>query len=262
MTSHPVNVSTDKVTGERYYEYKGVAYPSVTTILSKGVVKGSIGEWRERLYREKTIEHWREIRDLMDQGDEVEVQNLLKEKVEDEASIGRSIGSQVHGAIEAEIISGTRIEIKAQPLKGFMDSYHRFLDTYQPKVLMQEFVCINTKYGYAGRGDVLLWTEEFGTTFTDWKTTRAGRHGHGIYPETALQLTGYSKCDLIVDDEGNELPMPELDGLLGINLRPRSGCAVPIPHSEDLWKYFRAILKSSEWANGAGFKYLGRKQEF
>lgn len=259
--TNPVKVSTDPTTGERYYTLDDENYISVTTALSKGIVKGGLDAWKAKLYRQAAIDQAKEIADLIRDGKTDEANSLLEDHFEHESSKGRSNGSVVHEAIEAEIRTGKALNLKNKTQQQYLDSFRRFCDDYQPEFVHIEVACFNRARKYAGRLDACIKTAEWGLSFIDWKTTRPGRHGHGIYPETALQLNAYSYCDLMVSDEGERFPLPLVDTLLGVNVRPSKYAVVPIERSEKIFNYFKACLKTSEWANGVGFHFLGRKVE-
>jgi hypothetical protein len=63
-----------------------------------------------------------------------------------------------------------------------------------------------------------------------------------------LQLSALANCDFILRIDGTEDPIPHVDGLAGLHLRPRSWKLVEINHEEECFEGFLAAKGVMEWA--------------
>jgi hypothetical protein len=70
----------------------------------------------------------------------------------------------------------------------------------------------------------------------DWKTSK------GVYPETACQLAAYQNAEFYIDDDGDEQPMPKVDGLGVVHVQNGVSelCAVNDPIKA--WQQFHNVL--------------------
>lgn len=123
-------------------------------------------------------------------------------------------GTEVH-KLAQRLAEGEEITVPEE-LVGHVDAYLKFRDDWEPYDEQVEFVVVNRTASYMGTGDLLCRlarAPELGLCLIDLKTSK------GVYDETGLQLAGYRYGESIVDEDGNEQPMPEVDSTLCLHVR-------------------------------------------
>ena len=105
---------------------------------------------------------------------------------------------------------------------------------------MTEKVVANRVHGYAGTFDAIL---KFGsgpltgkTYLCDWKTST------GVYGEMAMQIAAYANADFYLDEEGNEQPMPEVDGLGIVHVSPNGTTFHEVTDVDLAWDSFLTVI--------------------
>lgn len=111
----------------------------------------------------------------------------------------------------------------------------RFYDAWDVMPVIHEAFVFHEALGYAGRIDLLA--DLAGVRWLlDYKTGATG-----VWPETALQLTGYSRCTHIVDGD-RDVPMPEVQRAGAVWLRPDNWQLIPVRIDDAMWDVFRAAI--------------------
>lgn len=72
--------------------------------------------------------------------------------------------------------------------------------------------------------------------------------GKNLHDEIGLQLSALANCDFIIRADGREEPVPHVDGLAGLHLRPRSWKLVEVKHADACFQGFLAAKGVMEWA--------------
>jgi hypothetical protein len=158
-----------------------------------------------------------------------------------DAAAGR--GRQVHKLAE-RLITGERVAIP-DGLDGYVESYVRFLNEFDVRAVLVEAVIVSHTHRYCGTLDLIAdlldpddpepdpalrarvrW-------LLDLKTTRSG-----IFGETALQIAGYRHADAIVEDDGTETPMFDVDRAGAVWIRPNGYDLVPVQAEQEQHRLF------------------------
>lgn len=224
----------------RWHSYRvdGTKVPGVTTIT--GYFKsGALAEYPGKATREYAVNHWDELTAL---GPADRLKALSEAQWADrDAAAGR--GTEIH-ALGAALASGEQIAVPA-PLAAHVESYLDFLDRLEPRLAAPpELVVGNRTERYCGTADLLA---DLGPVpydgailpparwLLDVKTSRSG-----IFPETALQLTGYSRAEVFLGETGDERPVEWLGiercGALWIR---RDGWDLyPVETGDEVWDHF------------------------
>lgn len=124
-------------------------------------------------------------------------------------------GTEVH-RIAQRLAEGEEVQVPDE-LVGHVDAYLRFREEWGPYDEIVEFVGANRTHRYMGTGDLicrLRAAPELGLCEIDLKTNRSGPFG-----EVGLQLAAYRYFEAIVDEDGNEAVMPEIDSTLCLWVR-------------------------------------------
>lgn len=263
--SGPANSSTDRW-GAREYRWGDDAFPSVTTLLKDGIPKNALQYWVGKECGEFVTNNY----DLIGQtlkapnGRKLAydmVRNAPWANRDNAADFGTSLHEYAEhraaGRSRAEALLALDLAAEHQArFVGFQEHFELFLDEWKPDFERSEFTVYNRRYGYAGTGDLLAQIRGHGRTLGDYKTSKPGKQGHGIYPETCLQLNAYANGEFIGMPNGTEEPMPEVETLLAINIRHNGYHVIPAEKSD---RAFRAFLYASQVARfvGNGHTFLG-----
>lgn len=165
-------------------------------------------------------------------------------------------GTEVHKLAE-KLAKGETIEVP-EPLIGHVDSYRRFLDEFDPTDAVLERVVINRRWRYMGRLDSIMTIDHpaLGRTLLDVKTSRSGP-----FEEVALQLAGYRFAETMLDDDGTEIPMEQVDACGVVWVRADGYDLIPFTVREDVeFRTFLYAKQVGEWLdrdNGAGAQVKG-----
>lgn len=245
--SAPANAaSTSK---GRLYTHPGTGekWPSVTTIISGGVPKPALPRWSAKAAAEYAVKTW----DTLSTLDADERVALIKGAPWRESESAADLGSAVHEAIDF----WCRNEPKPEWLPGvepFMESFVDFLEKRDPTFTHNEVTVVNRTHGYAG-------TLDFIATISGLVTLGDVKTGKAVYPEVALQLVALAKAEFILTYDGEELPMPTVDILAALHVRPRSWTLMHVVPREASWRAFLAAREVWAWTHETAPNVFGAK---
>lgn len=234
----------------RTYTWKDREVPSVTTIIGDGMPKPALVAWGPKMCAEWVSNN---MTTLVAIDDKKLIVDMVKGSPYRERDAAADMGTLLHRYAEARV-SNLPLPDVPDKLDGFIKHLEMFLEEWKPTFLRTEVTCFNFKYGYAGTFDGLCEIDGHGLCLIDWKTSKIGRQGHGIYPETCLQLNAYSNAEFMAEVNGTESAMPAVDKLFAINIRDTMYAVVPVEKSD---RAFRAFLYTKQVAefvkNGSEF---------
>jgi hypothetical protein len=218
------------------YKLDGKAVKGVTTLLNAGYPKPMLVNWAAKAVAEYVADNFDLVRELRAQGRQ-ETIDLLKGAHYRDRDRAAARGTDVH-ALAEELIHGQTVEVP-EHLAGYVNGYVRFLDQWQITPVVTEKPCANRERWYAGTFDAVA---EFGAgqlagrrLLLDWKTSK------GVYGETAMQLAAYQNAEFYVSNDGEEVPMPEVDGLAVVHVTPDGTDLYEIADPELAWKQFQHV---------------------
>lgn len=245
MTSPRLSNTTSK---GRTYSFKDREVPSVTSIIGAGVPKPALVNWGPRVCGE-----W--VSNNMSTLQAVEDKKLIIDMVKGapwrDRDAAADMGTMLHQYAEA-LTSGLPVPEVPDKLVGFIKHLELFLQEWKPDFTRTEVTVFNFKYGYAGTLDFLAGVSGHGLVLGDYKTSKFGRQGHGIYPETCLQLNAYANAEFMVDTNGVEIEMPPVDTLLAVNIRSDRYAVVPCEKSDRAFRAFLYAKQVSEFVKSGG----------
>lgn len=245
MTAPALAHSTDQ--GRVYrHPVTGEEAVSVTTVI-KVLDKPAIPRWAAKSAAEYAVRSWDTLAAL---GTDERV-TLIKGAPWRESEKAASLGTAVHDAID-HWCRDEPMPDWAAGVEPFMEQFVRFLNDRSPQFSHNETTVWNRTHGYAGTLDWIAGINGI-VTLGDTKT------GKGVYPETALQLAALAHAEFIIDPDGNETPMPAVDQLAVLHLRPRSWSLVPVDSGEASWEAFLAAKRLSDWQRDTAPSMLGAK---
>lgn len=236
------------VHGRRYtHPVTGEQVPSVTTIISGGVPKPALPRWSAKAAAEYAVKQWDTL-SVLSPDERVE---LIKGAPWRESEAAANLGTAVHDAID-HWCRDEPMPAWSPGVEPFMEQFALFLADRDPTFLHNEVTVWNRTEGYAGTAD---WIALIGgrATLGDNKT------GKGVYPEVALQLAALARAEFILTDTGEELPLPPVDVLGVLHLRPRSWSLVPVVPTGASWDAFLAAKRVCEWTWDTAPNVLGAR---
>lgn len=194
--------------------------PSITTVLA---VESQDLEWWEALCAiNETLANLDRVQRVMNRPDGPDkwrekrtMTDWLRAAAERDRNAASARGDKVHNYAEAfalrEMGKATDADVAEQRticetagVAAYLDHFHRFWDTFQPKPLMPEATVWNAEVGYAGTTDLICEVETaWGpvTTVMDWKSKKAlfQRNGkpkdYDLSVHTGMQLVAAAHAE-------------------------------------------------------------------
>jgi hypothetical protein len=224
-------------TGGRVYIHPltGETVPSVTTIIGEGIPKPKLVNWAARMAAEYACTYWTRLSTVPIQQRVVDIKEAHIRYTDEKADIG----DQVHSMVECWA-TGQPYPDPPKEIRGFTNQFINFLIEMQPRFLENECCCWSRKHGYAGSGDFIMRVNGK-TLLTDLKT------GKSLHPEVGLQTSALLNADFILRTDGTEEPLPHIDGIAALHVRPRSWKLVELKHPDECFRGFLAAQQVMEW---------------
>lgn len=218
--------------GSRFYIHpdRGREHPGVTSIIDmKG--KPFLPSWAAKLSAELAVDtlatpEGRRFFAGMVERDRAGAIDYLKGASRRYTKTRSEVGSKAHDLFERMLRAwdGT-----ASSVAGFehvdpdvvdhRDHFVQFLADVNPDLVRAEDVVWSDTHGYAGSFDAILnvWLAPDGTPTADRSGTRRSlivdwKTGARTYAEVAMQLAAYAFADCLLDSDGVEHPVPQIDG--------------------------------------------------
>lgn len=226
--------------GSRMYCHPvtGETVPSVTTVMDVAVAKPGLTRWAASQAAKYAVENWSSLSEIAPAYRVKEISEAHR-RTADEAA---AKGDMVHELID----SWNKSEAMEVPktVKGFVDRYVAFMMTEKPAFLETEVTLWSRAHQYAGTAD---WIAEIGGRIVlgDNKT------GRRLYPEVGLQLAALAHCDFIIRPDGTEEPIPAIQDLMVLHIRPRSYKLVRVLSEEENWSAFQAARVIYDWIHNS-----------
>lgn len=225
---------------KRYYDWKGERFWSVTTILSGGVPKPALLPWGIKMVAEGAVEAARSgaLLPMVEQDADAAVQFLkgLPYAKRDRAA---NLGTEIHEAIEI-LAQGKPWPDWPLPIRPHMERFREFVDAYRPEWIASEASVYSRSQAYAGTLDAIVKIGDR-TLLLDVKT------GKGIYPEVALQLSAYRFAEFIGLPDGEEEPMPLVDGCVALHLTDQFAHLIEVRSDEAVLNAFLYAREVFRW---------------
>ena len=200
--------------------------PGVTTLIGKGLPKPALTYWSARCVAEYVIDNPEQVEALrqMGRGPAVAALKGVPWQERDEAAVR---GTAVH-ALAEEVIHGREVDVP-EHLVAHVEGYARWLDQTGVEPILTERQCASRRWWYAGTFDALVRIRGE-VWLLDWKTSKA------VYGSTALQTAAYAGAEFYVDDDGTEVPMPEVDRIGVVHVTDAGSRLHPFRDREAAWK--------------------------
>ena len=243
-------VSTLKRGGSRFYvnpttQEKAIGVTSVTGMTPKPWLR----YWAVKMAAEWAVSNLGAVTNLVVSGEQSAAVDLIKRAPDRNTRIASDRGTAIHDLVE-KMNLGQDLGVVHPDFAPDVEIYQTFLDRFQPEFLEVEATVWSKAHGYAGTLDGICRIDGE-TIIYDLKT------GKGVYPEVAIQLAAYAHADFILDPDGTERPIPEIQGAAVVHLRPEAYELVPVRIDEEIFEVFKALLAISEWDSTTKKTVLG-----
>lgn len=242
----PRKVTTRR--GQRYYEWRGEKYWSVTTIINGGVPKPQLVPWAIREVAEGAVAMIDTLPRLVKQSPGAAV-DMLKGLPWAKKTAAADVGTSIHERAEA-LVKGRPLPPVPGEIAGYIDAFDRWRFDWQPQYVASEATVYNRAESYAGTLDAIIQLDGE-PWLLDVKT------GKGVYPEVALQLAAYRHAEFIAAPDGTENPMPAVYGGLVLHLRPDGYDLYPVECGKAVLDVFRHVREVFRWQEETGKCVIG-----
>lgn len=211
----------------------GQTVPSVTTCLNL-LNKEAIPRWAAKLAAEYAVDNFPVLAKL----EREEAIKRVKAYPWEKRDAAGDHGTSVHEYAETRLVLG----LPARASNRSERHVDEVLDALRPVPIFTEETVWHEGVAYAGTFDG-IWKIGRKTVMIDWKSG-----GAKAYPETALQLTAYSRGEYVIRPDGEQLEVPRIDGAMVIHV-PNEGpwAIVPMQVGDREWDAFRALRSLCEW---------------
>lgn len=240
------NPRTGRVEYKRGHGYylDGKKVSGSTTIIKGGLPAPALVNWAPKKVAEYVVENIGEVVDLVaSRSADTAIYDLKNVPWRDrDAAANR--GTEVHRYAEA-IVQGTPLDDPPEEIRGHIEQLALFLEEWQPTFDKVECVVASRAHRYMGTFDFLGTIPGLGYVLGDWKTNRSG-----IFSEVALQLASYRYAEFIVQPDGTELPMPEVDQAVAVHITADTYEVVPVETNPDVFASFLHVKSVFEFSKG------------
>ncbi|MCI0386201.1 PD-(D/E)XK nuclease family protein [Streptomyces sp. CNQ085] len=188
--------------------------PGVTTLIGDGIPKPALINWAAKSVAEYVADNRHAVTQLWDTMPRAQVVAALKGTPYAQRDEAGRRGTEIHRLAE-RLAHGDEVEVPDE-IAPQVDAAVRWLDDWQPRVLISEAPVASRQWWYAGTLDLVVETPDGTRWIVDWKSGKSG-----IWGEAALQLAAYAHAEFYLADDA-EHPMADLRITrgLGVHLRP------------------------------------------
>jgi len=252
-------VSTIKSGGSRFYlnPADDRKLPGVTSVLDMIPKHSFLKPWAAKMVAEFAVDNASDWIGLVMKGERVAAVDLLKRAPFRFTDNAADTGTGAHDLFERMAAGDVLSKSDVRPeLLPYVRHFREFLDVWTPDFLFLERTVWSETHGYAGTFDAIFSVIMDGEKFTamgDWKTTRSG-----VHEEVALQLTAYANADYILGADGEQTPIPKVDGGAVLHVRPEGWKLVPAAINDDTMRTFLALKEVWEWETNTKRMAIGR----
>ncbi|WP_282203905.1 hypothetical protein [Kitasatospora fiedleri] len=246
-------VQTIKRGGSRFYVDPAdgeIKVPGVTSVLGM-LPKGFLTYWAAKLVAETAVNDLPAVLGIAMRDQDAAI-DYLKRAPSRFTARAADTGSDAHDLFE-RLARGERVGRVHPDMQQYARHFDAFLQAQQPEFLHLEETVWSDVHSYAGSFDAIAKIDGE-TVILDWKTTRSG-----VHEDVALQLKAYAKADrIILAATGESIPVPTLDAAAVLHVRPEGAKLVPVDCSDDLFRFFTALLDVFQWDSTRKKSVIGR----
>jgi hypothetical protein len=222
----------------------GEIVPAISTVMDAAIAKPKLINWAAGQAARYAVENWSSLSALSP----VHRVKEISEAHVRTAQTAADKGDLVHELIDSWN-KGEAMEVPKN-VSAQVNQFVSFVMDRKPRFIENEVTVWSRRYRYAGTADWIAEIDGF-TCLGDNKT------GKRVYEEVGLQLAALAHADFIIRSDGEEVPIPPIDRLLVLHIRPRSWKLIPVNHDEENWSAFRAARLIYGWIQGSAPTVVG-----
>ena len=246
----PKNARTDPATGIRWYTWRGVDYPSVTTIRALAGVPRRLHQWSINQVVNRALDRMAGYAAELASGEPEALQRVredLRRAAVDKREQKAAFGKAIHAAIEG----GLSVMDVGADLAPRLRQHAHWRGESGVEVLGREIQVWNLTVGYAGSVDLLGRFPDGSIWVVDDKTG-GDTHEEGLYPEQLLQLLPYLMAEFVgsddVVDERLTVLLHQARGVALLHLIDSGWEFRSLEATPEAWAAFRGLLIFAMWA--------------
>jgi hypothetical protein len=255
--------------GPRHYfdtDAPEVRYPGVTTIIGMEP-KPFLPRWAAGMTAELAVDFHDVLARLVVRDRKGAIQWLTGASDRYKTERG-DIGTDAHIIFE-NMIRGEDVGHVHPDMVPYRDHFQQFLDAVNPELVHAEDIAWSDTHKYAGSFDAILrvWVtkDAKGNTvmtpdrtgdpmdvIVDWKTSKSA------YASVALQLSAYSKADIMANAEGDKQPFPKVDTGAVLHITADSWVFKPVEIGDEVFSHFLSLRHTLDWDRTVSRKVFGK----
>ena len=223
----------------RWHKYRldGEIVPGVTTLINGGWPK-NLAKWSADQVAEFAIDNWPRLAKMPPS------QRLRELSGAPWANRDRAAmrGSQVH-AIAEKLMRGEAVTVPAD-VAGYVQGCKRFLQEWDVRPLWAERPVFSREHKYGGTFDLIAEMGDGVTRLLDFKTVKEGKSAG--WPDHALQGAAYIWAEFLLDESGEEVLMPGVNGFAVVELSPGGYQVIPMRSDKKVFHSFLSVMETAQ----------------
>ncbi|MFE4718240.1 hypothetical protein ACFRLW_17730 [Streptomyces sp. NPDC056728] len=263
-------INTQKSKGARFYvndARPGISVPGVTSIISMLPKLVFLGPWQAGMAADLAIDSFGYLKEMAGR-DRAGARRYIAGAARRYTEVRSKLGSRAHDVFE-RIMAGEDVDYVHPDIENHVEHFRAFMAAVNPELVRAEDVAWSYTHEYAGSFDAILriWVEvdakgnititpdRSGTpilVMVDYKTSKS------TYSDVALQLAAYRYADVIIDPEGNEVPMPELDAAAVLHVTDDQWAFKGVRADRDVLDAFLTLKKTFSWVREDSRGVIGK----
>lgn len=232
--------------GHSYTDENGLKVPGVTGTISDGWPKGEgLTKWAVETTVDYVLDHFDELTAMLPS----ERRKVLLDARWTATKRAATRGTKVH-TVADRLVHGEEVPIP-EGLEGYVASAVAFLDEWDVQPVAVEFTVWSDAWRWAGTGDLiadLIDPDDPSRTLRwliDYKTKDKDQ---GVFGEAILQEAAYGHGEWMIDADGNQVPMLEVDRYGIVQLRENGTYKlIPIDITANEYRIFQYVQAVGAW---------------
>jgi hypothetical protein len=263
-------ISTVKKGGSRFYVNETrptVNVPGVTSIVGMLPKQDFLGPWQAGMAADLAIDSFDYLSQMAGR-DRAGARRYIAGAARRYTEVRSKLGSRAHDVFE-RLMNGEDVDYVHPDIENHVEHFRQFMVAVNPELVRAEDVAWSYAHEYAGSFDAILrvWVDvqpdgklvitpdRSGTpilVMVDYKTSKA------TYSDVALQLAAYRYADVIIDPEGVETPMPEIDSAAVLHITDDQWSFKGVRADLDVFEHFLNLRRTFTWVREDSKDVIGK----
>jgi hypothetical protein len=262
-------ITTVKKGGSRFYVNETrptVNVPGVTSIVGMLPKQDFLGPWQAGMAADLAIDSFDYLSQMAER-DRAGARRYIAGAARRYTEIRSKLGSRAHDVFE-RLMNGESVDYVHPDIANHVGHFRQFMAAVNPELVRAEDVAWSYAHEYAGSfdailriwvdvkdGKVIITPDRSGTPIlimVDYKTSKA------TYSDVALQLAAYRYADVIIDPEGNETPMPEIDSAAVLHITDDQWSFKGVRADRDVFDHFLNLRRTFNWVREDSKDVIGK----